>query len=190
MRSIIPVVLFCLLVVSCKKEESPTQTDSKLVPITEKRDSITANYQYNQVASAAIALDNTVRFKGIIGSNLSTKGTSHSWSYKFGMTVSPFKYYHFTAVFDSIKFDSTSNSTVGDAFITHTWINSCNAMDIAEANGGKQFRTNNPDFTIHASLGEAVVPNALTCWYITYRSNINSSVYLMITIDATTGIVK
>jgi len=190
MKSIVPVVLFCLFVISCKKEESPTQTDSKSVPVTEKRDSITANYQYIQVVSAAIALDSTVRFKGVIGSNLNTNGTAHSWSYKFGMTVSPFKYYHFTAVYDSIKFDSVSNSTVGDAFITHTWINSCDALDIAEANSGKQFRTNNPDFTISASLGEAVVPNALTCWYITYRSNINSSIYLNMTIDATTGNIK
>jgi hypothetical protein len=189
-KSIILFALFCLFVVSCKKEESPTQTDSKSVTVTEKRDSITANYQYSQVISAAIVRDSTVRFKGIIGNNLNTNGTSHSWSYKFGMTVSPFKYYHFTAVYDSIKFDSTSRTTTGDAFITHTWINSCNAMDIAEANGGMQFRTNNPDYTVRASLGEAVVPNAFTYWYITYRSNINSSVYLNLTIDATTGIVK
>jgi hypothetical protein len=178
------IVIACLSIPSCKDRGSPTES------VLESRDGITAKYRYDQIVSAAIGLDSTVRYKGVNSDYLNKDGTSFSWRYKFGMTVPPFNCYYFTAFYDSVRFDSISSSTVGDAFITHPWINSCDAMHIAEANGGKEFRARNPAFTISAGLGEPVVPNPLTCWYITYRSSTSSGAFLNMTIDATTGIVK
>jgi hypothetical protein len=189
MKSWIPAIVLLLFVPACGEEDSPTQAGATL-GVIEQRGSITAQFRYDEVAAAAIALESSVRFKGVTGDTLSPHGTSGSWSYKFGMTIPPYRYYHLTAHYDSVRFDSTSNSTVGDAFITHAWMNSADAMAIAEAHGGGQFRQNHPDVTIGASLGEPVVPNPMTCWYITYRSTLNTGVRLNVTIDATTGIVQ
>lgn len=187
MKTTIQIIIICLFVVSCKKETSPTQTGSNTISVVEKRDSITANYKYNEVLAAAIAVDSTVGLRGITSVTSNTNGTANSWSYRFGMTVPPYRYYHFTATYDSVRFDSTSKVTTGDAFISHAWINSSDAMALAEENGGKQFRTANPNYSIYVGLAEALVPNAKTCWYFTYRSTVNTSVSLHISIDASTG---
>ena len=182
-----PAFFVLSFVASCSDEGWPTEAEYSLQPI-ERKGSMTAKYRFDQVLAAARTLDSTLRFRAVRGQDISTSGTSPSWSYEFGMTIPPYNHYHFTATYDSVGFDSTSGATVGAAFITHVWMNSSEAMTLAEEHGGRDFRSSYPDFTIHASLGEAVVPDPVTCWSVVYRSNVHSS-FLYIAIDATTGAV-
>ena len=182
-----PAFFLLSFVVSCGGERWPSEAGDSLQPI-ERKGSMTAKYRYDQVAAAAKALDNTLKFRAVRSRNVSANGTSPSWSYEFGMTIPPYDHYYFTATYDSVSFDSTSGATVGSAFITHAWMNSSEALTVAEGHGGRAFRSSNPDVTIQASLGEAVVPDPVTCWYIVYRSTVNS-MFMHVSIDATTGAV-
>ena len=60
-------------------------------------------------------------------------------------------------------------------------------MEIAENNGGVEFRENNKGYNISATLGEAVVPNAQPIWNIRYSSGSN---YFTIRINAISGLVE
>ncbi len=96
--------------------------------------------------------------------------------------------YYFHAASNEVKFDSTSiMKNFGAGFIVHEWFDSDEALGIAEKNGGENFRINNPEYFIEAALGEPVIPNSTTFWYITYRSKINNAVKLFLSIDANTG---
>jgi hypothetical protein len=64
-------------------------------------------------------------------------------------------------------------------------MNSSVAAQIAEANGGTEFRAANPGCSISASLGEPVIPNPATYWSFFYRSNMDPDKYLNVTVDAT-----
>lgn len=87
-----------------------------------------------------------------------------------------------------MKLDSVVNSILdGNAIITHDWFDSDKAVEIAEENGGKTFRNENPEYIIEASLSEPLVPNTSTIWYIEYRSIVNASNNLLLGIDANTG---
>jgi hypothetical protein len=73
------------------------------------------------------------------------------------------------------------------AVITRRWVDSDSALVIAELNGGLMFRRQNPQCTISASLGEAVVPDPIMKWWIVYRSRANNSTALFVTVDAAGG---
>ncbi len=185
MKQAIITLGICLLLLSCKKD-SPTQTEL----VVDSKDGITANYKISDIATIATAMDATNKFKGVWSSNVNINGTSKSWRYLYGMSVLPGTYYCFTGTFETARFDSTEPMGLGAAFVTHPWINSSDALKIAEQNGGEQFRAKHPDYVIQANMGEALVANPTTTWGIIYSANSNRSIYFSITIDATTSKVN
>ncbi len=78
---------------------------------------------------------------------------------------------------------------VGSATITNHWRDNDSAIYIAEVNGGSDFRKNYPDFSISAVLGQPLVPNPSTDWWITYRCMSKPSKSLLVGIDACPGSV-
>ena len=179
---LLPFILtLCLFCLSCSKKETSTQ------PIVGEN-TITALDKYTTVSAMAAARDSSLRLLGISGSDVDSLGRSQSWSYMYCRNVLPEQCAYFTAFHDSVRFDSLSSGIlIGIAMIGHTWMNSNQALQIAESNQGKTFRQSFPSCVVYASLREPVVPNTTTYWYVTYRSKTDATKSLSLTIDANTG---
>jgi len=178
-------VVVSLFLISC---ESSTENTF------EGKNHITARYKYNAIEKYAKSLDGSLKLKSVSSSNVNYDGTSSSWTYKYSkISDSAYisDYYYFSSIYESIREDSiiTTNTTVGDAFISQSWFDSNYALKIAEENGGKQFRTSYNNCYITASLGEAVVPNSNPFWEIKYSINGDKNNYIIYNINAVTGSV-
>jgi hypothetical protein len=151
---------------------------------------ITARYNLRAVDLFAGSYGKRLRLQTIRSDDVHADGTSGTWSYEYvATTETPPTTYCFHSTSSAIAFDSTSRIKIGAAVIAHEWFDSDRALAVAETNGGSDFRTFNPSHTISAALGEPVVPNSTTYWYITYRSKQDRSRMLSLTIDANTGAV-
>lgn len=149
---------------------------------------ISAAYNWDAVESLAASYSPGLVLKSIRSEGLNYMGYADKWSFQFssgGIAVD----YYFHTTLNEVKYDSTSGNlmTVGAAFISHKWFNSNEALHIAEKNGGKEFRDKYPDHFIGAKLGEPLVPNSSTYWYVHYRKKFDTEKMLMLTIDAGTG---
>jgi hypothetical protein len=190
MKTIIIIFIFGFSFISCNKNESPTDNNYEGV------NHITAIFKFNEIKSYAQSEDSVLRLKNIVSDDVNYDGYSNSWSYKYSKHIdSNFvtsKHYYLSSFYDSIHCDSivVRESTVGDAFISQSWLNSDIALEIAESNGGREFRKNNSSYNISASLSEAVVPNAKPIWNIRYTSKINESISLYIRINAVSGTIE
>jgi len=113
-------------------------------------------------------------------------GTSLSWLYHYGtFTGNNDTNYYFHTTIDSVVYDSLNTLVLlGATYIKSSWINSDSALTIAESQGGMEFRNDNPNYKITASLGEPLVPNSTPRWYIHYISIDNPSEKIFINIDA------
>ena len=177
-------VLFCILgIVLFGCSESPVGPDPPAAPNT-------AASLFPDVNLLAKSYNKGLRLLTVSSTQVYVDGASGVWHYQYVDTTAPFETYWFHANSSGIGFDSNSTFAVGVAPITHGWFNSDSAMHIAERNGGSQFRTDNPNYTITAGLGEPVAPDRTTTWWITYRSADDHSVSLLLGIDATTGAVN
>ena len=148
-----------------------------------------AKDKLEEVNSLAESLGKTLRLVSVSSRDIRTDGTSDAWYYQYVDTSIPTISYWFHASLGAVAFDSTSPTGLGAAVITHFWFNSDRALSVAEENGGAQFRNQNVNCEIVGSVGEAVVPNAVTTWWITYRSKVDKSRTLLFGIDATSGAV-
>ncbi len=189
MKALIIIFIFCLSFIGCNKNESPTVSNY------EGANHITASFRNSEIEAYAKSEDAVLRLKYINSNNVNYDGYSNSWSYKYSKHLdSAFvsRHYYISSFYDSIQCDSIviRESTVGDAFISQGWLNSDKALEISENNGGKEFRNNNSDYNISASLGEAVVPNSKPIWTIRYTSKTNKSISLYIRINAVTGAIE
>ena len=190
MKGIIIIFIFCFSFISCNKNESPTENNYEGV------NHITAIFKFNEIEAYAKAEDNALRLKNIVSNDVSYNGYSNSWSYKYSKHIDSIvvtsKHYYLSSFYDSIHCDSIvfRESTVGDAYISQSWMNSDKAFVIAENNGGKDFRKNNSSYNISASLSEAVVPNSKPIWNIRYTSKINGSISFSIRVNAISGAVE
>lgn len=68
--------------------------------------------------------------------------------------------------------------------ITDEWFGSDSAIAYADVHGGNTFRTDNPDYMIKASLGQALIPYSYPSWSITYLSKTDSSKKFSLYFDA------
>lgn len=189
MKKVIFLFLFGLSFISCSESEFPTESD------IEGENHITANYKYNKVEAYIKSEDEDLRLKNITSNSIDYNGFSKSWSYRYSKILdSAFtsKYYYVRSLYDSICCDSIiiGKTTVGDAFISQSWLNSNKIMEIAERNGGKEFRENIKEYNISATLSEAVVPNSQPIWNIKYSSKTNEANYLILRINAVTGLLE
>jgi hypothetical protein len=176
------VLIVCFLYQGCNN-------DSIDQAVIEGEGRITAAYRYAEIQSLALSYEAGSRFFGIGSDEVNYDGTAAKWSYYFLAGGTPPTLNCFNATYDGVAFDSNTALNPGPRNISHNWVNSDMALLVAEQNGGREFRNGTPNFTISASLGEPLVPDAKTCWYITYRSKENGSRYLSLTIDASDGTV-
>ena len=174
-NTIVPV--FAILLIACD------QGSINDVP-RERDQAITAAFKFPAVDSLARSYSAGLRLLTIHSSNVNFDGTSAIWIYEYlGTTPS---IYCFHSIFHAVVFDSISPVRDGVAIISHSWFNTDVALAIAEANGGSDFRSRNPSFSITAFLTQPLVPNANTYWYITYRSGKDPS-RVNLQIDAVSG---
>ena len=150
----------------------------------------TAAERLGDVEILAQSYGKGLRLMTIMSKDVKPDGTSELWQYQYVDGSMPPSAYWFHSTSSTVAYDSSSALGVGSAVINHTWFNSDSGLSIAERNGGFQFRSANPHYTITASVGEPVVPNPTTNWWITYRSKDDDTKLLMFTIDANTGATK
>jgi hypothetical protein len=186
-KRLVSIILFiCLVSVGCNTDsflQIPNETDQR----------ITAAYKAATVDLLASSYGKGLRLIGISSEEVDSTGSSLSWSYRYAalppLTMSPVEYC-FHATYYLVAFDSITPARVGVGVITHSWFDSDVALAVAEQSGGAQFRRENPNCRIGASLGEPVVPYSTTYWWITYRANEDQSRGLALTIDANTGAIS
>jgi len=150
---------------------------------------ITAAYNLRTVESLAETYSEGLQLLTIRSKNVAIDGYSQKWCFIYSSGGTDSDYYFHTA-FKEVKFDSTSSKRIGITYISTSWFDSNEALGIAEKNGGKDFRLNNLEYKIEASLVKPGLPNSKTFWYITYRSKSDKTKSLMLGIDARTGEVK
>ena len=152
----------------------------------------TAKSKLDAANSLAQSHKQGLRLMSVVTKSAGFKGEAATWQYAYHYpdTIIPPKLYWFHADANGVGFDSVGLMGVGSAVITHSWFNSDSALFIAEQNGGSQFRSNNPTYVISASVGEPVVPNPTTFWWVYYYPSNDNSKFLLFTIDANTGTVK
>jgi hypothetical protein len=150
---------------------------------------LTAAEKLAEVNSLAQSFGVGLRLMAVISNNVKPDGTCDLWQYQYVDTLMPPRVHWFHSTSLGVVYDSSSALQVGNAVITGRWFNSDSAMIIAEQNGGLGFRSANPRYTIAAALGQPVVPNATTTWYVTYRATDDSSRLLLLAIDANSGVV-
>lgn len=172
---IIPV--FAFLLIACDQ-------GSIIRAPLEREQAITAAFKFPAVDSLARSYSIGLRLLTIHSSDVNFDGTSATWSYEY-LATNP-SVYCFHSTFHAVVFDSVSPLRTGVAIISHSWFNTDVALDIAEANGGSDFRSHNPDYCVTAFLTQPLVPNANTYWYITYRSRKDQS-RANLQIDAISG---
>jgi hypothetical protein len=154
-------------------------------PGIEEGEAFTAGYGYIAVVQLALSLDSTLQLMSISSADIDVEGRSTAWSYTFTASYPPYREYHFTATTGAVRYDSISSEMrCGSARISKPWISSHAATQIAESQGGAAFRRDNPNCSIHASLGEAVVPNSSPFWHFAYRSRLDPDIHLWVSVDA------
>ena len=156
-------------------------------------DKIAVADRYNEIISLANPKNesNGLILESIKSDNVEMDGTSNKWTYSFtsgGIAVT--YYYHATS--ESVAFDSISKfvKLPRTQLISHNWMNSTNAIKIAENNGGEFFRLKNNKYNIETKLEEPLGYNKPTYWYITYYSKSDITIRMSFVIDATTGEIK
>jgi len=172
-------MLFCLFFLFNFCNENPTSIENDKP--------ILASYNKSDVENMAKSFQNDANLLTIKSDNVSLDGKSISWCYLY-YSFSEDSRYYFKTNSKEVELDSIRTGAIaGGAFITHTWFDSDEAIEIAEENGGEEFRSENQEYIIEASLNEPLVPNTSTIWYIEYRSKINESLGILLGIDANTG---
>jgi hypothetical protein len=147
----------------------------------------TAAEKITEVNALAYSYGKGLRLVTVSAMEVSPDGTADVWNYQYVDSTLPPTAYWFHSTSGMVAFDSTTPAGVGAGIIRHTWFDSDSAMSIAERNGGIQVRTSHPACTISASLGEPVIPNSSTTWWITYRGIGGAAVSLILGINAVTG---
>lgn len=148
---------------------------------------ITAASKFDAVKSLASKYSGGLILKSVKSEQLQPDGFAKKWNYKFSTAgIAVDCYFHATS--NEVMYDSTSSITLvnGEGLIAHQWFDSDEALKIAENNGGKEFRNNNPEYLIEASLVEPLVPNSETIWFVKYSSSSGNTKILHLGINTTT----
>lgn len=176
MKNIIIILTFSLLLYACKDNSTDLSLTSQ---------SITANQRNSALNAYVNSYHVGLRLLGLSTKSINTDGKSSKWSYCYVDTsFGVYSTYYFHATANEVGFDSMASLLVGPSVITLRWFDSDSALVFAELNGGSQYRTQNPNTTITASLGQSLSPNPVTSWWIIYQS---STIALGLRIDANTG---
>jgi hypothetical protein len=191
MKNILVTLIISLLIFGCGKDTNTT--DNNIIDnTTENYSPNTAHFNFTAVEKQAKTLDSNSRLITILAKNVKVDGTADSWQYIYDSlpdTNYKIRYYYISSDLYSVKCDSiiSKKPMVGGAPISKNWMNSDKALAIAEINGGNEFRLQNPDCLISASLSEALIPESSPNWYIYYSSKNNGGKRLWIKINAVNG---
>ncbi len=190
MKNIIVILLLSLLLLGCSKDSNTT--DNNINDISGNDKPNTAHFNFATVEKQAKTLDSNSRLKSIYAENVKIDGTADSWIFKYSSVnigINTSKYFYFRTFDKTVKCDSiiSIKPMVGGAPISKNWMNSDKALAIAENNGGNEFRLQNPDCLISASLGETLIPESSPNWCIYYSSKNNSGKRLWININSVNG---
>jgi hypothetical protein len=176
MKNAMIILILSLLLSACK--DNPTN----LSPTYE---SFTANQRNVAINSYVNSYHSGLRLLSISTDTVGFDGKAAKWFYRFIDTLAgEHLTYYFHVTIDEIRFDSTTPLLVGPSVITVRWFDSDSAMVFAESYGGAQYRTQNPNATVSASLGQVLSPNAIASWRIMYQGGLTP---LGLIIDADTG---
>ncbi len=148
----------------------------------------TARYWYPEAVSSAKAMHDEVELRSVYSDDVLLDGKSTTWNYKFSWYDQPndrLEYLYFHNDPNGVVFDSVSLTSVCCVmYITDEWFDSDSAIAYVEAEGGKIFRQQNPDYVISASLYQALVPYSYPCWSVTYLSKIDNTKKFSLYFDA------
>jgi hypothetical protein len=131
------------------------------------QEKVTCNFFYHQADSIALSIIDNPTPLQIWSEDVDTSGKAETWNYQF-MNWETETYVNVHLGMDSVSFDMGQGSMTGCNPMDRGWIDSDSAVAIAEANGGRQFRSKYGDIQINAHLSK---PSAgpSTVWDIRYR---------------------
>jgi hypothetical protein len=176
MNKKITLIVFLLLLIGCGENS----IENSLI----EGNKITAAYNFKTLESLVYSYDRELKLLSIRSDDVDYEGFALEWCFRYSSDNIAVDYYFHTTS-KEVVFDSTSTAkNIGSTFISHPWFDSSEAFRIAERNGGKEFRKKNLEYSVQASLGEPLIPNSRTFWYITYYSKTER---LMLAIDADSG---
>jgi hypothetical protein len=158
--------------------------DEVIVPVITEGQAITAGFNFKRIQLLADSVNPNLRLSAIRSDEVDYRGGSVRWSFEY-FDHDTLYFFHTTlsvAAFDSISKKLRTGTEVPDG-----WINSSEAFYIAERNGGEDFRMNNREYKIEASMMAVLIPDSKTFWYINYHSNTRR---FSINIDAGVGEIK
>ena len=181
MKSGISFLAVAILLTGCNQA-----TDhSPVVP-----NAITAAAYRSQVDALARSYGRGLLLVSVASESVDPQGRASKWAFEYADTAQPRKAYWFHVDSTGIGLDRISPMPVGAALISGKWFDSDSALAFAEQAGGELFRERNPGCHITASVGEPVVPDPATTWWIRYVSVDGAVATLLLGIDAATGAVN
>lgn len=194
MKSIL-VILLSLFIFGCSKENKDELAQVEFrrlggdnfgpILIPYSPDCITAAMHYSIVQTYADSLAPKMNLKSISSNDVDCYGYSKTWTYKYSAEHKEY-YIRTTKFFTGLDSIST-RIPLGASTISHPWFDSFRALLTAGKYGGNDFAEKYRDYKIEAALGEPLVPNSHTCWYITYISQSDKSKRLSLIINAISG---
>ncbi len=167
MKPFLIFISLAVLLISCADK-----TESINEPILiGSQDGVLASFGLSDIEDFINGIDSASRLLRISSEEINTEGASYMWNYEFVSTDTKNIYliiYEIGGDCIAIGIDTTENDQDGASIITKSWIDSDLALDIAESNGGNNFRTENSNYQISILLSEAVVPNSFPIWSVRY----------------------
>ena len=170
------ILLPCLFSFACK--DNSTNASSPDVTFTAAQRNVALNSYVNSYHAG-------LRLLYVSTDTIGIDGKASKWFYRYVDTsAGEHLTYYFHATMNDIGFDSTTPLLIGPSVITLRWFDSDSAMIFAESHGGLQYRTQNPNVTMSASLGQSLNPNPVASWRVIYQGGL---IPLGLIINADTG---
>jgi hypothetical protein len=196
MKHLSVIIIFCLLIVGCTKNDSSINAGDEPINPDAPAKPLTSKFNYDSILTYVSALGTGYNLSDISSTNVTSEGKATDWAYMYrkvdpATAIESLCYMHSRN--DTVQFDSTI-TRLGPrlewwAISSKMWINSDVALSIAEKNGGKQFREKNQNYTIRASLGSRV-PSMSPWWGVGYSSTIDKNIHFNIRVNALTGVAE
>lgn len=158
---------------------------SRITQPTDNDGTFTAADRLSSVVAYVQAIYPDAQLLRVSSSFVDTTGKALQWNYWFIDPSGPQPLHYFHATTSQITYDSSSQLPVGPGAITSYWFDSDSAFIFAQRYVGSQYCTANPEFSVTASLGQSMTPDAHAVWTVLYHSStmITNGIF----IDGSTG---
>jgi hypothetical protein len=177
LTSILFLSVFCF---ACEDSVTPA-------PIQSEK-GITAAYKMAAIDSLVKLCGSGLMLYAVSSLEVTPAGTSSVWYYDYLQTRMPrYPAYRFHATYNAVGFLGIQEMLVGLGVTLHNWMDSDIALALAEDNGGRDYRSKNPDCTITPFLTESEGGGAITYWAISYHASNPDIPGLRLVINGLTG---